>query len=372
MLPILFIASLQCLVAIAAPSPSGPQELRGIWVTRWTYKDAQDVDEIMTAVAGAGFNTVFFQVRGNHDAFYASAIEPWAAELTGTLGRDPGWDPLAQAVKSGHNQGLAVHAYINAFTLWRGERAPPASKPAHAWAQNGDWLVADSDGSPMALNEGYVYASPGNPAAQARLVAVVSDIAKRYAVDGIHLDHIRYPGRDFGHDLGSLAAWEAAKRPDFDQWRRESVNAAVAAVHDAVDVPVTAAVWGVYTNRWAWPEVSAGREDYFQDSAAFVKAGSVDALVPMIYWRPNPGGRLDFGTLVADHVSRASGRHIYVGIRADPSWAPTALVDMVKIARRAGANGVVFFEYTEARAAFGLLKETVFAVAADPPEMIWR
>ena len=372
MFALLFTVLMQISTATADSSAQRQQELRGIWVTRWTYSSESEVQQIMTDVAAAGFNTVYFQVRGQHDAFYSSSIEPWAVELTGALGKDPGWDPLQTAVDAGHTLGLQVHAYINAFTLWRGVKAPTESRPGHAWSTDGDWVTADADGMPMTLNEGYVYASPGNPAVRSRLAEVAADIASRYKVDGIHLDHIRYPGPEYGHDLESLAAWESEGQPDFSDWRRAKVNAAVQAVQAKVQVPVSAAVWGVYTNTWAWPEVSEGRNAYFQDSAAFTREGLVDALIPMIYWKVNPGGRLDFAALVQDHVSRANGRHVYAGIRADPAWGVGPVVEAIKAARAGGANGVVLFEYSEAKPIFEALKTTVFQAPADPPGMDWR
>lgn len=359
-------------VAFGAPPEANGQELRGIWVTRWTYSSSADVKRMMAEISGAGFNAVFFQVRGQHDAFYPSAIEPWAAELSGTLGVDPGWDPLRVAVDEGHKHGLQVHAYLNAFPMWRGETAPVISKPVHAWRSHPEWLSADKEGTPMALNENYAFASPGNSEVRDRLAAVARDVAMRYRVDGIHLDYIRYPGAEAGHDLASLAAWEADGRPDFNDWRRSAVTAAVAAVNRAVDVPVTAAVWGVHANRWGWPEVSEGFSDYYQDANAFTAEGHADALIPMVYWKVNPGGRLDFEELVADHVSRANGRHVYAGVRADPSWAPEEVEAAIRAARTQGAHGVVLFEYSEGRPLFDRLKRGVFAEPAVPPDMGWR
>ena len=75
--------------------------------------------------ANANFNAIFFQVRGNADAYYASQLEPWASRPSGTLGQDPGWDPLAVAIAEGHARGLEVHAWINVFPSWLGETAPP-------------------------------------------------------------------------------------------------------------------------------------------------------------------------------------------------------------------------------------------------------
>lgn len=358
--------------ALGAPVPSDNQELRGIWVTRWTYRTPDQVREIMDEVALAGFNTVYFQVRGQHDAFYKSKLEPWAKDLTGTLGKDPGWDPLAVAVEAGHERGLAVHAYINAFPMWRGKTPPGESEPSHAWNTNPDWVVADMDGTPMTFNEVYIFASPGNPSVRERLAAVAADIANRYKVDGIHLDYIRYPDAHYGRDLVSMAEWEKDGRPPFDDWRREQVTRAVSMVQSAVSVPVTAAVWGVYTNRWGWSEVSEGRNGYFQDADAFTRTGAVDALIPMIYWPVNPGGRLDFMLLAQDHVSRANGRHVYAGVRAETGGGVEALIETIRAARAAGANGIVVFEYTEARAWFGALREQVFQDPAVPPVMGWR
>lgn len=71
-------------------TPTLPEEVRGIWITRYVWSDEEDVRRILNEVADAGFNAVFFQVRGTHDAYYRSAHEPWALRLTGTLGADPG------------------------------------------------------------------------------------------------------------------------------------------------------------------------------------------------------------------------------------------------------------------------------------------
>ena len=368
-----FLALLTVFFGLVTPASAGAgDELRGIWVTRWTYASASDVRRIMSEVSEAGFNAVFFQVRGQHDAFYPSAIEPWAAELTGALGKDPGWDPLAVAVEAGHAHGLQVHAYINAFTLWRGESPPAVVEPLHAWHRHPEWIAADSEGLPMALNAHYVFASPGNPEVRRRLAAVAKDIADRYPIDGIHLDYIRYPGRDQGHDLASLAAWEADGRPDFSAWRRQAVTRAVAEVRGAVSVPVTAAVWGLYKNPWGWTEVSEGFADYHQDANAFTAQGHVDGLIPMTYWTVAPGQRLDVEAIINDHMTRSNGRHVYAGVRADPAWSAEQVEAVIRAARRQGAHGVVLFEYREGRRLFEHLRQGVFAQPAKPPKMKWR
>lgn len=354
------------------PVEPPPEELRGIWITRWTWDSPEDIEAMMADVAASGFNTVYFQVRGTFDAYYASGLEPWAARLTGTLGQDPGWDPLQVAVTAGHVQGLEVHAYLNTFPLWRGTDAPGVSAPAHALTAHPQWRIADADGTPQALNSSYVFASPGNPSVQAHIRAVAADIARRYAVDGVHLDYIRYPGSQYSHDATSEARW-AADGGDWGDWQRGQVVATAAGVSGAVDVPVSAAVWGVHTNVFGWSGVSQGAVDYYQDSFAFLESGALDANIPMIYWpvAEVEGDRLDFRVLVRDHVSHAAGRHVYAGMGGE-SVGFDALVRCIEVAREEGAHGVVVFDYSLFAPDLIRLREGVFSEDAVPPAMPWR
>lgn len=354
--------------------PAPLEEMRGVWVTRFSWTHREELEVIFDEVADAGFNAVFFQVRGNFDAYYPSALEPWAAGLTGTLGEDPGWDPLQTAIDLGHARGMQVHAYINVFPFWRGTTPPPETSPVHAYRSNPSWVVADAAGTPMALNSSYVFASPGNPSVQQRVAAVAGDIARRYDVDGIHLDYIRYPGDQYSRDATSVARYAADPGGlSWEDWQRSQVKETVAGVSAAVDVPVTAAVWGVYENRWGWSSVSEGNLDYFQDSGAFLGEGLLDANIPMIYWpvADTPGARLDFATLVADHVSRAADRHVYAGMGGE-GVTMDQVIACVEAARAAGAPGVVLFDWSLFRNDLPRLKSTVFAEPAIPPAMPWR
>lgn len=345
-------------------------ELRGVWVDRWTFSSEDDVRTIMANAADAGFNAVYFQIRGTADAYYRSDIEPWASRLSGTLGQDPGWDPLGVAVEAGHAEGLQVHAYVNAFPFWAGTTPPATSDPLHAYLAHPDWLVADGDGTPMALNSSYVWMSPGNPAVRQRLADVVEDITNKYDVDGVHLDLVRYPGADYSHDAVSEAEWDGS---NWEDWQRAQVVEAVAGVYAVSPVPVTAAVWGIYENLWGWA-ASEGRNDYYQDSYAFLSEGVVDGNMPMMYWpvTETPGDELDFATLAAEHQAHAAGRHIYAGINAELGL--DAVLACIDAARAAGNRGVVIFDYGVMQDGGWLddVGAARFASPEAPPAHPWR
>jgi uncharacterized lipoprotein YddW (UPF0748 family) len=122
-----------CTDVLVPPGDRGPEvEARALWITRWDWTSEAQLVELVDRAADAGFNLIYFQARAAADAYYRPGPEPWAAGLTGSLGGDPGWDPLAVALERAHGHGLQLHAWLNAFIGWCGAAPPPESSPRHA------------------------------------------------------------------------------------------------------------------------------------------------------------------------------------------------------------------------------------------------
>lgn len=123
---------------------------RFLWVTRWDYASPEDIARICYNAASARFTDLLFQVRGEGTVFFNSPYEPWAWELSGKdpevgVGIDPGWDPLAVAVREGRRRGLRVHAYLNVMPCWA-QKVPPPKGRGQIYADHPDWLMVDSRG----------------------------------------------------------------------------------------------------------------------------------------------------------------------------------------------------------------------------------
>ena len=389
------------LLAACGGPPSGPtpvspaEEARALWVSRFEYASPTDVDSIVARAARTNFNVVFFQVRGAGDAFYDSALEPCAVALCGSLGNGrPSWDPLARAVAAAHARGIELHAWINALSGWGagssascGLLQPSApGSPDHMLVAHPEWRVVTVAGStqpcPDTPNE-YVYLSPGIPGVRTHLARVAADIVRRYAVDGIHLDRIRYPGQGWSHDTTSLRVFgrdPAAFPADWAQFRREQVALAVRETVDSVrsarhSAVLSAAVWGIWQDRWGWGS-SHGYGQYFQDPRAWVAAGSLDVAVPMTYYSiaATPCGLADWACLLDDHLvmqSGSSGRHVYIGIAASRGTAQ--VLEQIDVGRRRGVKAFALYSYSsvtpEMRAA---LAGGPFALPANVPAMPWQ
>jgi len=293
---LLLLAALMILLAPAAESVGPPAfEMRAVWVTRWAFKDSADVRGLFRDLEAIGVNTVFFQVRGSCDALYGSSLEPWSDLLTGRLGADPGWDPLAIALEEGHGRGMSVHAWINVFTGWAvsdSGAAPPPCNPPHVVNARPEWLASDARGRRMSLvkdetEHSYVFLSPTHEGVQDHITEVVRDLIGRYDLDGLHLDYVRFPDSSYSYDADSKAAYRldiilgdvGQETYSFREWRIRQLTDFVGRLARTAralrgDLQVSAAVW---------QKVGAGREVYLQDGIEWVLHGHLDFVVPMLY-----------------------------------------------------------------------------------------
>jgi uncharacterized lipoprotein YddW (UPF0748 family) len=384
------LAGLACLAPASAPveaetalrgsQPSTPTEVRALWVLRTSLTTPDRVAALVQAARDHGFNTLLVQVRGRGDAYYRGSIEPIAQEL---LRQPAAFDPLAAVLSSGHAAGLRVHAWVNVNLVSSAAELPTARD--HVVSRRPDWLMVPRDlAQELARIEpdspGYVgkiarwtrarpdeveglYATPILPQAAAHTEAVVRDLARRYAVDGVHLDYARYPNERFDYSRAAIAAFRAHVRPRLDAATRRDLDARQA--DDALAYPdALEAEWhafrvermntlvqrlgaavrqtrpGAVVTAATVPDPRDAVERRMQDWRAWLDARAVDAICPMAY-APEPAR---FAEQIAAAREAAGGRTVWAGIGAYRLTAAQT-IENIRTARRLGADGVVLFSY---------------------------
>ncbi len=383
-----------CATTGLPPAPS--KEARAVWLSRFDYcgvSPTHDPDSIRAYIAQvvrqavrANFNIVFFQVRGSADAYYQPGLEPWGSLLTGTLGADPGWDPLQFAIESAHANGLELHAWVNVYPAWKGVKPPGEANPPAPLMLHPQWLVVDSTGQPLPLSDGYTTFSPGIPQVQEHILAVVDNIATRYEVDGIHLDYVRYPdwaqAKGLSRDAVSVARFRSpAGNPyalDWDDWQREQVTQLVARLYNRVtaidsSIKLSAAVIGSY--------VHAGYNAYgehYQDPRRWTELGKIDFITPMIYWPRNHRTQpfLVRSREWREHYSIA--RPVFPGIASyryneedgDRTW--NEALGQIDDLRRERFPGLAFFDARSLENHWAQLAAGRFRYPANIPAMAWK
>ena len=347
-----------------APGDPPKFEFRGAWIATvlgldWptagtTEGQKQELVEMLAELKAAGINAVFFQVRSESDAMYASSIEPWSYWLTGEQGQapDPFYDPLAFAVEEAHKRGMELHAWFNPYRADRGSGY--ATDDGHVTAQHPEWIL---DLGPIEI------LNPGIPAVREYVTEVIVDVVERYDVDGVHFDDYFYPyppNQITDEDQATFETYNEAGLAEIEDWRRYNVDELIRHVHEGIEATRPEVVFGV-SPFGIWqdgvPPGIFGLDAYnllFADPVNWLEEQWIDYLTPQLYW-PFGGGQ-DYGTLApwwADHAA-TNGRHLYAGhglYKADNAtrgaaalYAPDEVPRQVRLNRESEAiQGSVFF-----------------------------
>ena len=340
-------------------------EMRGLWVATvanidWPSRKTLSADQqraellsILDRAKATGFNAIFLQVRSASDALYASSLEPWAVQLTGTQGKDPGYDPLAFAVAEAHARGLELHAWINPYRA--GSAADSASLASNHVLHARRDLVRVYGAS--------LWLDPGEPAVQDYVVSVVKDIVQRYDVDGIHADDYFYPYQqrdasgatiDFPDSASYARSGSTLSR---DDWRRANVDQFIQRLYREVhavkpDIDVGISPFGIW--RPGNPPGITGMDAYttiYADSRKWLQQGWVDYLAPQLYWADSPPQQ-SFSALLDWWVSQnVLKRNIWPGIAAyrvndgtPNAYSATEVPEQIRLTRaRPGATGEILY-----------------------------
>lgn len=325
------------------------QPVRGVWVARFHYKHPDDIRTIMANCAESGLDTVYWQVRGNATVAYPSKIEPWSREYDH---RDPGFDPFALAVEEAHKHGLRIEAWVNVMPAWKGATPPPRDlDPPQVYHAHPEWFMYDPAGNRQALSEFYVILNPCLPEVRAHITSVVEEILQNYAVDGIHLDYIRFAWdrtpnakQNYPGDPRSRALYrhETGKTPDqdpkaWDDWRGNQITKLVSDIRDTVDkrrpgASLTAAIWRT-------PELGYG--NYLQNGAAWIRSGLLDAGAPMVYTTDTARFKSD---IAAYHAAGCDPKRVIPGIGIYKHETPDPMAEQLAACQEWGA-GFALFSY---------------------------
>jgi uncharacterized lipoprotein YddW (UPF0748 family) len=337
-------------------------EVRALWVRQTSIESEESIRRMVSSAATSGFNTLFVQMAND----VAAAAQTF--------------DPVAETISQAHAAGLRVHAWLDVVRV-----APAGELPFtrdHVIYQHPEWLMVPRPIAAELLpvdvhSPDYVgrlvrwtrtsvdgvdglYVSPALPEAASYLAEAVRDVVARYPLDGVYLDHLRYPAADFDFGVRSMAAFRDFMRSQLplgerqridsiqaldpfaypnelpEQWRsfrRAQLTALVVRLRSTVKSVRPSAIVSVAVT--SDPESS--ERDNLQDWRTWAANEFIDALIPMVT-----------GANVATQLSQlralAAGRPFWAGIGAN-RLSQRETIDGIGAARRAGAQGIVLFSY---------------------------
>ncbi len=205
----LIVAGSRLPILSAANAP-----LRTFWASRASLESPDAVRRAVASAAGDAFDTVMVPVPLVADAFQV-------------------FDGAREMITEARARSLRVHAWIQVTLVAADGELPPSRD--HVLYQHPEWLMVPRELAPEMLKldmrtPGYLgrltrwaranparvdglYVSPLAPEAASYLVTAVTAAARRYPVDGVFLDAVRFPGVDFDYSRHAMEIFRAETRP---------------------------------------------------------------------------------------------------------------------------------------------------------------
>ncbi len=382
-------------------------QLRAVWIATvenidWPASRLLSADQqkasftaMMETYRDAGFNAVFVQVRPCADAFWKSKYEPYSVYLTGTQGKDPGYEPLPFMIKEAHRCGLEFHAWLNPYRAVQNLKTNKLTAD-HITKKHPEWFL--TYGNQKLFN-------PGLPEVWQYFTGIVTELVNNYDIDGIHLDDYFYPYRIAGKPFPDWQTYTLyGNGMNKEDWRRHNVDTVIHLLHDTIHklkpwLPFGVSPFGVWRNKskdQLGSETRAGQTNYddlYADVRKWLQLGWTDYVVPQLYWETGHPV-CDYETLLHWWADNSFGKPVFVGHATyrqgeQGCWAGTAEMEkQIALAEKhEHISGDVFYNSNSmerkplGKALLKKLSETKQApfdwltasgLTAEPPLKVWR
>jgi len=303
------------------------------------------------------------------DAVYRSSLEPWSEYLTGEMGKPQSFDPLEFLVAEAHKRGILVHAWFN----------PYRSYHPSATTMSADHI---SKTHPEMVRQygKYMWLDPTDKAGQAHSLKVITDVVRRYDIDGVHFDDYFYPyiekdaaGKDI--DFPDDKNWQAYKaaggKLGRSDWRRMHVDNFIAAVGRESKRIKPQIMYGISPFGIWQPMPELGIEGFnsyeglYADSKKWLQDGTVDYLVPQLYWETARRAQSYPILLEWWKKQNVKKRHVWPGVATyrigrNADWTTGELLSQISLTRKSDeTRGAVHFSFKSLRNDLGGVQQAL-------------
>ncbi len=413
----------------------GQKEYRAYWAETFNTQmgTRAEIDRLIDSAVQSNANAIFAQVRRRGDSWYLDTREP-LTQVAG-VGEPDGsgnWtiDPLRYLIEQAHARNIEVHAFVIVGSIYNAHptitglpRDPNHVFNKHFWDTATNSIIPFNDPRQWSTRSlphnpdgttfnGQRYGAEwyidlGHPGAAAHTVDVLTHLVKKYDLDGLHLDRIRYPeapidrpaGQPLGintgynetsvqrfkarygnqaayyqeSDIGTNVGTTAAPRyitaadvgypktndPLWNDWRREQVTDVVRRIYlNATAVKPQIKVSAALICFWTGPVGSGGWEKteayyrVFQDWRSWAQEGTLDIISPMIYKREHTTAervQFDDWLTFTKQLAQNSNRHSLPGLGVYLNGIEGSLLQARRVLARPpyetsnAADGVIFY-----------------------------
>lgn len=348
-------------------------EFRAVWIayldfktTGYTKKEFKThIETMFNEVCAMNMNAVVVHVRPFGDAMYESSYFPWSRYVSGTQGKDPGFDPLEIMVEEAHKRGLEFHAWLNPYRITSNSTDVmdlSEDNPARIYRTDNK----KSNDRNVLTYDGKLYYNPSSKEVQTLIVDGIREIVMKYDVDGIHFDDYFYPtlGKNFTKNFDA-PEYETYKQKQIKKgaeylsiadWRRENVNTLVRTIYSTVKKINPDVVFGISPG--GFMDALKADDRYYVDFETWLgHDGYIDYLCPQLYWS-NEHSIYPFNDILDRFIAAKKNPDVklYVGVGAykagikteESAWYKNnnVLRNMIRYSRNTNnVDGFIIYSY---------------------------
>lgn len=220
-------------------------DVRGCWISNVANIDTPnnlEKDEykkyligILETMQSYNMNTAVFQVRPLNDAYYPSDLNPWSRFITGTEGKDPGFDVLEFFINEAKKRNIKVHAWMNPYRVSNVSVTDgKITKDEYLSSLDEKNFARKHPEHTILDGTGKIILSPSHKEVIEFVSESILEVARKYDVEGVHIDDYFYPYAKIKEDdeRNDYLKYRDSENQSFDDFRRSNVDKMIKMVHD--------------------------------------------------------------------------------------------------------------------------------------------
>jgi uncharacterized lipoprotein YddW (UPF0748 family) len=331
--------------AFCIAQPAKPGEFRAMWCHSAFGVKGMTWEQSIARLKECGFTAIMPNMLWGGVAFYPSEVLPVSAEVA-TKG-----DQLAACVAACKKHGIQCHVWKVDWNL--GHEVPPAFV---------EKMRAEKRLQQSFSGEEQPWLCPSNPENVKLEHDALMEVARKYDIDGIHFDYIRYPGADhcfcppcrgrFESVSGKpVVNWpkdvqmKGIRRGEWETWCQNNITTLVRSVSEDIHqlkpaMKVSAAVFRNWDTDRHW---------VMQDWKLWCERGYLDFVCPMDYTE-NDG---TYEGWMKRQTELAGKAGLVPGIGASSSnnsLTADRVINQINLTRKYHTKGFILFNYGETEA----------------------
>ncbi len=315
---------------------------KAVWATPWDIDSKEKIDNMINKLCECGINTIIAEVRYRGDALYFPNKydssypneEPRYHKLSNS-----DFDPLEYLSEICQQRGLRLVAWLTTFVVTGNETDNIGLE--HPYLTYPFWITHNSHGDRMLpQKEEGAYFDPAIPEVQDYLYNVFMDVVNNYKIDGIQMDYIRYPSKEYGYNPLALKLFKESNFVDFQEFKRSNISNFVKKVFEGAkkinpQLTVSAAVFANYDDAYYTRS---------QDWVKWLQDGIIDKVYLMAYAKENK--------IIKEQLAFASSlkekKQIVVGLRSwddDNAYRGKEILTKIRATLDKDFGGIAFFSH---------------------------